>query len=182
MEWRAIMDKENNENNNLELFIKEAKTLLEALLEYDKVTDGLTSIDLEKDLDDEELELIIDDVGGIIADREEINERVCFARKSMIEAMTELSKSEAEADKDNVKLLKKAFEGRCAAGFPAGEVVSSLLSVQQTIMEKDTAFSERFNKKHEEVRVKLKTLQGDKKKIDFLNVNAGPQESVSFDV
>ena len=177
------LDNSVNNLTGLELFIEEANSLLAVLAEYNSVTDKLSEVNMESsteenDQDDETMAFVIDDIQNIIEEREEIGERADIARTAMVEAIAGLDTK----DKQSVRNVFEGGQIENGADFPALGVICKLLSVQKDIMGKDKAFNVKFKAKQEEVRLSLKDLQGDKKKLDFLNVNASPQESVSFDV
>jgi hypothetical protein len=145
--------------NKLELFQVEAESLLAVLTEYNEVTDRLCEIDLQQYSQEEDLALAISDIEVLIDEREEIRERVDFARNSMIAVM---------GDSAETRGL---------------DIVSKLLSLQSEIVEKDKLIISRYAHKHGEVKGELKNLQGEKKKIDFLNSTAGvSQEATEFNV
>ncbi|MCL1903091.1 MAG: hypothetical protein FWF94_01570 [Oscillospiraceae bacterium] len=168
--------------NNLELFLKEANTLLEALTDYDEATTRLNGIDLHADLSVEELVFAVDDIDDIIQEREEIKERAEIAQTEMTKVIEEQSDEDAE-------LIKCVFGGKEIEYSLTGdrklakEVIYKLLVMQKEIIEKDTEIITKFSSKQDEIKTILKELQGDKKKLDFLSLTAtGSQDSSGFNV
>jgi len=137
-------------------FIDSANTLFSILTEYKEATDRILDVDLAQD----ELSFAIDDIENIVGEREEIRERLQLAQEDMAEKL--------DGDFNEVKQL---------------EIVVKLLGLQGEIVEKDKQIMSTFSSKQSEVKSELKSLQDDKKKLDFLNVTAGaPQESKEFNV
>lgn len=168
--------------NNLELFLKGANALLEALTDYNEATNRLGEIDLQPDLPVEELALAVDDVESIIGEREEIKARAEIAQAEMTKAI-------GKQTPEDVKLIECIFEGKEVKYALTGDkslakdVIYKLLAIQKEIIEKDTAIIKRFKAKQDEIKNTLKNLQGDKKKLDFLNLSAtGAHDSSGFNV
>jgi len=161
--------------NNLELFLKEANVLLVALTEYDEVTDRLLEVDLQQ----EDLMFAVDDIETLLAEREELRECAESARVAMTNAIR-------EQDEENADLIRCVFEGKEIAYSLTGdkvlakEVIYKLLAMQKDIMGKDNLIIANLTSKKSEIKTALKNLQGDKKKLDFLNVTAAnSQDSAS---
>jgi DNA-binding transcriptional ArsR family regulator len=163
--------------NNLELFLTEANILLAALSDYGKATDRLFEVDLQQ----EEVSFFIDDIENIIQEREEISERADAAQSAMIRAISEQSEEDA-------RLIRCVFEGKEVAYSLTGdkslakEVVFKLLAMQKDIIEKDGEIIAKFTQKRDEINKALKDLQGDKRKLDFLNLAAGESHDGGFNV
>jgi len=142
----------------MDKFIIEANSLLAVMTEYSAVTDRLLDIDLQL-YNQEELSFAIDDMEEIIGEREEIKARLQFAQSAM------------ESATDDIQSVRQL------------EVVQKLIDMQAEIMGKDKLIMSRFAAKQAQVKNELKTLQGERKKIDFLNVStATPQEPTEFNV
>jgi len=168
--------------NNLEIFLREANSLLEALTDYDEATTRLAEVDLRAELPAEELGFAVADIEGIIQEREELKERAEVAQ-------TEMTRAISEQNEDDIELIECAFGGKEIKYSLTGdrklakEVIYQLLAMQKEIIEKDTIIIEKFTSKQEEIKEVLKDLQGDKKKLDFLNLTAtGAQDSSGFNV
>ena len=174
--------------------IKEIESLLSALHEYDCATDKLHALQFpeirpeihEDDSTIESLGFTIDDIESAIQEREEIRERLEVLRLSIIERMR-LIESEG-SDSDSVKLIMSFFAGtEVAVDSPSSltdemrgvkSLIEEILSLQSSIAAKDSVIIERLTSKQKEIRIALKNLQADKKKLDFLNLTAtGPKDS-----
>jgi hypothetical protein len=180
-------------------FLESANILLESLTEYEQVTDKFALIEFEEVAEVAEdggevvavgseesevaedsgaaediLTFAIDDIEDILHEREELREPLEFARDEMMKLTEKLP----ESDLLNVK---EAFAGKSDLGGGI-EVIREILAVQKRIAEKDAAFSTRFQAKQVQVKSELKNLQSSKKKIGFLQMNAGAQEGTSFNI
>jgi len=166
--------------NNLELFLKEANSLLAALTEYNNATDRLCEVDLQN-LEQENLSSAIDDIEKIIQERERIRESAEVARVAMTKAIE-------EQDDEDAELIKCVFNGNQAEYALKGDkslardVIFKLLAMQKDIIEKDSRIIADYTVKYEEIKNELKNLQGDKKKLDFLNLTAPGEAESGFEV
>ena len=168
--------------NNLECFLREANCLFEALSDYNDATDRLAEVDLSADLPEEELVFVIEDIDSLIQEREEIKERAEFSQSEMTRAI-------GVQDEKDSELIKCVFEGKEVEYSLTGDrklakdVIYKLLELQREIIEKDTLIIKDFTVKHNEIKQKLKELQSDRKKLDFLNLTAtGAQDASGFNV
>jgi UDP-N-acetylmuramate-alanine ligase len=163
--------------NNLEIFLKEATDLLTALNEYAEATDRLLEIDLEQ----EEFEYAVDDIGNIIEEREEIRERADVALGAMTQAV-------GQQNEDDIEFIKCVFEGQEIEYAVTGdkklcvEAIYKLLAMQKNIIDKDSAIIAKLGVKQVEIKNSLKNLQGDKKKLDFLNLSAIEEQDSGFTI
>jgi hypothetical protein len=153
--------------NNLELFLKESNTLLSEMFEYNRITDKL----IETDLNYEDVSHAIDEIATLIHEREEVRERAATAQDALLRAI------EAQSQ-DDVELIKYSFNGQEAQYSLSGdkklaaEVVFKLLAMQKEIIDKDGEVLDKLKSKRDEIMVSLKNSQGDKKRLEFLNLTA----------
>jgi hypothetical protein len=154
-------------------FVESARSLLAILDEYLSASERLCEVDLLNTPDDD-LEFAIDDVEGILLEREELGDTVGEAESALVRSIAGMSKS----DRD---LIRRIFGGENAACDTAvGEVIGKLLLIQREILQKDKIVIERLKVKSDEVTARLKTLQSDKKKLNFLNVSAIEEQDGGF--
>jgi len=170
-------------------FLEAANTLLEVLTEYDTVTDRFDDIDFSgmpddsTDESDKDFTFVIDDVESIIQERDEIVERATATRNSMAKAINAI-----ESD-DMVSFIKKAFNGDGVSGKIKDEqkravsVIERMLVLQKRVVEKDKVIGEKLSVVQEEIKKEMKSLQNNKKKLDFLNTTATAGDSgTSFNI
>jgi len=150
----------------MENFLSEAGALAVILEEYGAATDRLCEVDFQQ----EDTMFAIDDVETIIGEREEIRQRAEIARLAMVEAISALSEEESG-------LVRGVFEGGKSENAAANEIVGKLLHLQKDIVGKDSKVISELKVKCDEVKAALKELQEDKRKLDFLNVNAAGGEA-----
>jgi len=163
--------------NNLERFLSAANALLAALAEYRTVTVRLCSHDLQG-LYGEDLAVAMGEVERLIEEREEIRVRAEAAQDELIQVV------DRQSD-DDAQLIRGFFGGKEVTCTVSGshrlvrDTILKLLAVQKEITDKDTEIIERMSNKRDETKAELKELQGDKKKLDFLNVTAAGGSDVS---
>ncbi|MCL2037046.1 MAG: hypothetical protein FWG83_06655 [Oscillospiraceae bacterium] len=169
---------------NLENFLKTANTLLATLNEYAAVTGRLAEVNLFND----DLEYVLDDIGQIIDEREDLKERVEIAQEAMLASIEKLDGEDGEMVRCTF-MNEQSGETEEVAYSITGDkrlvrdVIFKLLGVQKDILEKDAIVIENLTSRRDEVRGELKNLQEDKKKIDFLNTMQPEQtQSQEFNV
>ncbi|MCL1866555.1 MAG: hypothetical protein FWF82_04025 [Oscillospiraceae bacterium] len=161
----------------MDRFLEVSEVLLGVLGEYNTATDKFFEIDFEQD----DLTFAVDDFEGFLEEREEIKERISLVVSDFDSAVEGLSEEESAT-------VKKLFGGNTASSTvgdscsPEGKIVSEILRVQGEIVSKDKDISEKFTRKYNEVKVALKDLKGDKRKLDFLNLSAPGEQDSGFQI
>ncbi|MCL2634428.1 MAG: hypothetical protein FWD34_07955 [Oscillospiraceae bacterium] len=170
--------------NNIEIFLREANGLLSALTDYRDATERLCAINLDSisaDAIDNTI-FAIDEIEAVLGEREVIKQR---AEKHEI-AMTAVINGQSE---ESAKLIRSMFSVLASGEevvILSGDdklakiAIEKLLEMQKDIIGKDGDFIARLTSKFDEIKEALKGLQGDKKKIDYLQKTAVIGQDLGF--
>jgi len=133
--------------------------LIKTLEEFAVASEKLAAIEFSE-VESDDLVFVLDDIEKALDEREEMFERLDAIQAGLPNLKNTILDSETNA---------------------------KLLDLRKRITESNAAFVEMYRTRKDEVKARLKTLQNNRKKIDFLNVNtvggaANIQENKSFSI
>lgn len=148
----------------MENLVKAAELMSEEWSKFNQLLDRMNEVDFGQ----EDFVFVLDDIEAFIQERDEIIELIRTAQDTFIQEKDKHSEEE-------INLFS-------AKGTPFNLVIAQIARIQEEIDVKEKEFKRKFAEKRDEVKSALKELQGDKKKIDFLNSTAQGEQDSGFNV